>query len=76
MKFCKLFGVFLMPRGGWYSPSNNYTVEAVERRRYELHAEDIRHQLETRENSCELHGGVRRQELRGEEHSRELEATT
>lgn len=51
-------------------------LEAEERRRYELHAGDIRHEMETRENRSELHGGARRQELRGEEHSRELPAST
>lgn len=51
-------------------------LEAVERRRHELHAVDIRYEMETREGRSELHGGVRRQELRGEEHSRELPACT
>ena len=49
-------------------------LEAQERRRCELHEEDIRHELEMNERRPELHGGRRWQELRSEEHSRELEA--
>jgi len=48
-------------------------LEAKERSRYELPALDIRHELETREIRPELHGGLTWQELRGAEHSRELE---
>ncbi len=51
-------------------------LEAEERQRSELHGEDVRHELVTRESRSELHGGARWQELRGEEHSRELEAST
>ena len=49
-------------------------LEAEERRRYELHGEDLRPELETRELRSEIYGGNGRQELRSKEHSRELEA--
>ena len=51
-------------------------LEAEQRRRHEMHEEDVRLELETRETRPELHGGRRWQELRSQEHSRELEAST
>ena len=55
-------------------PQQKEELEA-EQRRHEMH-EDVRLELETRETRPELHGGRRWQELRSQEHSRELEAST